>query len=137
MSDIEYCAREGCGAPRAWHSYQSPIVDLFRDFPQPWRATGQTIEFDRPEGSCICTTCDCAGFLKPKPDSEPYVVEMVPSEREVLIPSGTLIPLAEYLASHPQPDGPMCVCRHKEDAHDGSGCLYRFCTCVGYNEVQP
>lgn len=136
MTDTELCAREGCGAPRAWHSNQSTLADL----PRLLIAGHAYAVPDIRDGRCAGNNCACTGFTEGAPERKAYVVEI--DERRIgLTPDTTqrvnLIPLAEYLASHPQPDGPMCVCRHKEDAHDGSGCLYRFCTCVGYNEVQP
>lgn len=131
MTTTELCARPGCGAPKAWHTTKSTIAEL-----AAWngmRASHHTIPMVLAivmDGGCL--GCPCAGFLAPEPpksERTAYVVEIrsdhehnsflwhadIQDEAERGYTGFT--PLDEYLASHPQPKRPRCICGGEFDDH--------------------
>lgn len=166
MTD-ELCAREGCGAPKAWHDRAS-TVDELAAWPDNAKRNGNHIHvypfrfppYSHPEDSCLSFACYCTGYLAPPPEAElkAYVFESSVATR---MPSGTwalpsghvVTALDEYLAAHPQPAPALCICGGREDEHDDERHLCRHasffgdwvthnkvrteCRCEYYVEAQP
>ncbi len=155
MTD-ELCAREGCGAPKAWHDDEVSLTEL-REV-DSWRPNAKHTGISRMpwnlvSGSCIGAWCDCTAYLPPeppKPERKAYVVEATGAEIHYWsgddvhsIGGIPAIPLAEYLAAHPEarwpayddlpgaeraafervaaklsePE-PLCICGGEADDHD-------------------
>ena len=132
MSD-ELCAREGCGAPRAWHVPDTPIRQL-REFSSPLH---EYADIHVAAGSCMGGDCTCDAYLAPEPERKAYVVESDSDLAGQRV--ARAIPLDEYLAAHPQPTPALCICGGREDQHTEDGwCSHvvRHWTANGYLDVR-
>lgn len=143
----EFCAREGCGAPKAYHQLSSTIAELLRandrryelgDWPDGFRHNDVHVYSGCGNDiTCRGSDCHCAAYLAPQPPlpaRKPYVVEMTDEQRDSYRKASTgiaawlnqhFVPLDEYLAAHPQPEPKRCICGGREDEHrDGMACLH-------------
>ena len=151
---IDYCARPGCGAPKAWHTNKSTVADLGVGFLHHYAATP-----NRVEPSCLGNGCLCTSYLAPEPpepERKPYVVEMTKTDEHLPLlrtragEPALAVPLDEFLAAHPQPEPKRCICGGREDEHhDGMACLHvvkfmnrggtivrMVCQCERFREAQ-
>lgn len=108
------CARPGCGAPLAWHT-KSSTVDELNQWPFYERGNKHARVYPGAfEGWCISDGCSCSAYIAPEPpqpERTAYVVEMTADERDLVeaMPVRS-VPLADYLASHPQAvPGRKCI----------------------------
>lgn len=149
MTD-ELCAREGCGAPKAWHIPDTSVRQL-REFSSPLH---RYAAIHVAAGSCMGSDCICDVYLAPeppRPERKAWVVELDAAYAGAMDDRVGFVPLDEYLTAHPQPSPALCICGGREDEHpDGMTCLHvgQFmngggtivrtkCQCERFRAVQP